>query len=219
MIYSDCILVFHGVINRNWNRFMILVGGGIEFCLYGMFCAPLEKILKLEIFRDMIYSIVGNIWVTLFCSKLMIDSVKKYLFSVIDHNSQSGWWNMVWQPATSFWLQPCLFKNSLISYQWYSLMSRQFTHAIFKTILCHHVMLQIWWLLVWCDVKYDINVVMSHQFRDMLCIDVTSLVKMSCLLWQVMLISVMSCYVTSYHKMSYHTHPMSRCAHLWYGST
>ena len=40
---------------------MILVGGGIEFCLYGMFCAPLEKILKLEIFRDMIYSIVGNI--------------------------------------------------------------------------------------------------------------------------------------------------------------
>ena len=109
MFYSDCILVFYGVINRNWNRFMILVGGGIEFCLYGMFCAPLEKIFKLEIFWDMIYSILGNIWVTLFCSKLMIDSVKKYLFSVVDHNSQSGWRNMVWQPAASFLLQPCLF--------------------------------------------------------------------------------------------------------------
>lgn len=88
---------------------MILVGGGIKFCLYGMFCAPLEKILKLEIFWDMIYSILGNIWVTLFCSKLMIDSVKKYLFSVVDHNSQSGWQNMVWQPAASFLLEPCLF--------------------------------------------------------------------------------------------------------------
>ena len=80
-------------------------------------------------------------------------------------------------------------------------------------------MLQIWWLLVWCDVKYDINVVMSHQCRDMLCIDVTSQVKMSCLLWQVMLISVMSCYVTSCHKMSYHTHLMSCHANLWHGST
>ena len=62
---------------------MILVGGGIEFCLYGMFCAPLEKILKLEIFWNMIYSILGNIWVTLFCSKLMIDSVKNTYFLLL----------------------------------------------------------------------------------------------------------------------------------------
>ena len=167
------------------------------------------------------YSILGNIWVTLFCSKLMIDSVNKYLFSVVDHNSQSGWWNMVWQPATIFWLQPLLILKL------FNLLSMALTHV--KTVqtcyflnhfMSYHVMLQIWWLLVWCDVKYDINVVMSHQCRDMLCIDVTSQVKMSCLLWQVMLIrSAMSCYVTSCHKMSYHTHLMSCHANLWHGST
>lgn len=64
-------------------------------------------------------------------------------------------------------------------------------------------------LQVWCDVKYDITLIMSHQCHDMLCIDVTSQVKMSCLLWQVMLIrNAMSCYVMLPHVTKCHITPI-----------
>lgn len=85
-------------------------------------------------------------------------------------------------------------------------------------MLSCHVTNLMTFSVVWCQIWFIM--IMSHQCRDMLCIDVTSQVKMSCLLWQVMLIrSAMSCYVTSCHKMSYHTHLMSRHANLWHGST
>lgn len=47
-------------------------------------------------------------------------------------------------------------------------MSRQFKHAIFKIILCHHVMLQIWWLftsVVWCQIWYHFDHVTSMSWH------------------------------------------------------
>ena len=189
---------------------MILVGGGIEFCLYGMFCAPLEKILKLEIFWDMIYSILGNIWVTLFCSKLMIDSVKKYLFSVVDHNSQSGWWNMVWQPATIFWLQPLLILKL------FNLLSMALTHV--KTVqTCYflnhfmsscHVTNLMTFSVVWCQIWYHFDHVTSVSWHVVYWCHITCQNVMSLLTSHVEKCHVMLCYLMSQNVISHPSHVM-----------